>query len=42
MMANVAFADGAEQRIGDRVANHVGIRMSFEPAIMRDLHAAQD
>ena len=42
MMSDVAFPDCPKERVRDRVANHVRVRMSFEPAIVRNLDAAQD
>ena len=41
-MSDVAFADRPEQRIRDRVAKHVGVGMSLQPARMRDLDAAEN
>lgn len=42
MMADVTFADGAQERVRDRMADYVRIRMSFEAAIVRNLDAAQN
>ena len=42
MMADIAFADGAEQSIGDRVAKDVSVRMPIESAVMGDVDSAQD
>src|SRR4029077_18640136 len=41
MLANVAGADRAEQRVGDRVREDVGVRVSLQSARVRDLDAAQ-
>ena len=41
-MADVAFADRAEDRIGDGVAEHVGIAVAVEPVRVRDLDSAED
>jgi hypothetical protein len=40
MMADIAFADRAQERVRDRMADHVRIRMAFESAIIRNLDAA--
>ena len=32
----------AQHRVGDRVGEHVGVRPAREPAVVRDLDAAQD
>ena len=37
MLANVAGADRAEQRVGDRVRENVGVRVSLQSASVRDL-----
>lgn len=42
MMTDVAFADRAQQRVRDRVADHVRVRMSVETAIVWNLHAAEN
>ena len=42
MMADVSFADCTQQCVRNRVANHIGVRMAFQPAIVRNLDAAQD
>ena len=41
-MSDVALADRPEQRIRNRVAEHVGIGMSLQPAIVRNLDAAEN
>ena len=41
MRADVAVGDGAEDRIHDRMKHNVGIRMSGESAVVRNLHAAE-
>ena len=41
-MADVRLPHRAENRIADRVHQHVGIRMPFQTLGVRDLHAAQD
>jgi hypothetical protein len=40
--ANVAQARAAEQRIGDRMEQGIGIRMAQQPFVRRDVHAAKD
>ncbi len=42
MSADIAEAGGPEQRIGDRMEQHVGIGMAEQPALEGDLHAADD
>src|SRR5437588_4851109 len=42
MMTDVVFADRAQQRIRDRVADHVRVRMPVESALVRNLDTAQD
>ncbi len=42
MMADIAFANRAKERVRDRMADDVGIGMSFESAIMRNLDAAEN
>ena len=42
MLADIARRGRAENRIGHRVAQHVGIRMAGEPGLVRNLHAAND
>src|SRR4051812_25057128 len=42
MMADVVLAHGPEQCIGDRMADHVRVRMPVESAIVRDLDAAEN
>ena len=41
VVADVAERGGAEERIGDRVAERVGIGMARKSAIVRNLNAAQ-
>ena len=40
--ANVAQGSSAQQRIGERVQQHVGIRMPKQAAFKRNAHAADD
>ena len=42
VMADVLLADGAEHGVGDGVAEDVGIGMTLESAIVRNLDAAED
>ncbi len=42
VMADVAFADRAEHRVGDRVREHVRIAMAVEAVRVRDLDAAEN
>ena len=42
MMADVAFANCSKQCVRDRMADHVRIRMSFESAIVRNLHPTEN
>ena len=42
MHAEVAQRERAKQRIGDRVQQHVGVRVSGETAVVRNGHAADD
>lgn len=42
MMADVVFANRAQECIGDRVTDHVRIRMPFETTLVRNLHAAEN
>ena len=37
MLADIALADGAQDRVGQRVQSGVGIGMAFERMVMRDL-----
>ena len=41
MPADVAEAGGAEHRVGDRVADHVGVGVAERAALGRDRHAAE-
>ena len=41
MVADIAFADRAEQGVGERVEHDVGVAMAGQAAIVRDLDAAQ-
>jgi hypothetical protein len=40
MMADIAFADRAQKRVRDRMADHIRIRVAFESALVRYLDAA--
>ena len=42
MLADVPERRGAEQRVDDRVGEDVGIRVTFEPALVFETDAAQD
>ena len=42
MMPDIAFADRAEQRIGNGMAEDVGIGMSLQSAVVRNLDAAEN
>src|SRR4051812_40325218 len=42
MMADVAFADRAEDRVGDGVRENVGVRVAVKAVRMRNLHAAEN
>ena len=42
MLSDVAGADRAEQRIGNRMRQNIGVGMSLEPAACANLDAAQD
>src|SRR5437763_13105475 len=42
MLANVRRSNCTKQRVGDRVRQHVRVRMSFETAGVRDLNAAEN
>ena len=37
-----AIGDGAKHRVDDGMQRNVGVRMAFEPARMRNGHAADD
>ena len=39
--ANIAQRDGAEERIGNRVQQRVGVGMTEQPGCVRDFHAAE-
>ena len=41
VLADVAVGDRAEDRIDERMQRHVGIGMAGQPAVVRDLHAAE-
>ena len=41
MLADVAVGDGAEDRIHQRVQRDVGVRMAGQPAVVRNLKAAE-
>ncbi len=40
-MADVAFAERAQDGVGQRVHGDVGVRMTFQPRVVGDFHAAQ-
>ena len=40
-MADVLLADSAEHGVRDGVAQHIGIGVTFEPAVMRNLDPAK-
>ena len=40
-MADVLLADGAEHGVRDGVAQHIGIGVTLEPAVMRNLDPAK-
>ena len=42
MMADIAFADRAQERVRDRMADHIRIRVAIESAIMRNVDAAEN
>ena len=42
MAAQVAFAQSTEDRVGQRMRRHVGIRMTLQSVRMRDLDPAKD
>ena len=42
MMADIAFTDRAEQRIGNCMAKNVSVGMSIQSAIMRNLDSAEN
>ena len=41
MLADIAVANGAEQRVCQRMQADIGIRMALEPVRVRDLYAAE-
>ena len=41
VLADVAQPGGAEQRVGDRVGEHVGVGVAGQAALVRDLDAAE-
>ena len=41
MRADITQPGGAQQRVGDGVQQHIGIRMPQQPGAVGDLHAAQ-
>ena len=41
MLADVAVGERAEDRIDERMQRHVGVGMAGQPAVVRDLHAAE-
>ena len=41
MIADIAGADRAEQRVGERVEGDVGVAMAGEAAVVRDADAAE-
>jgi hypothetical protein len=42
VMADIAFSDRAQERIGDGVAKHIGVGMTVKTARVRDFDSAQD
>ena len=42
MPPDIALAQRAQQRIHQRVHRHIGVAVPVQPAIVRNLHAAQD
>ena len=40
-LADVAQAGGAQQRVHDRVGEHVGVGVAQQPAVVVDLHPAE-
>src|SRR5947208_12186568 len=42
MMSDIALAHRAEQRVRNRVADHVRIRMALQSAIVRNFDTAED
>ena len=41
MLAEIAGAERAQQRAGDRVQQHVAVGVAGQPAVVRDLDAAE-
>ena len=41
MLADIAVADRAEQRVRQRVQHHVGVGMAFELVRVRNFHPAE-
>ena len=41
MVADVAGSQGAEQRVGDGVDQHVGVGVSLQAFVVRDLDSAE-
>jgi hypothetical protein len=42
MLSDIAQSCAAEQRIGDGVEQGIGIRMTQQPFVRGDVHAAED
>jgi hypothetical protein len=42
VVADVLETGGAQQGVGDCVGEHVGVGVTEEPVLGRDLHAAED
>ena len=42
VLPDVPQPRGAEQRVGHGVCEHIGVRVPYQPAVVRDRHAAQD
>ena len=41
MLADIAFADAAQKRVGDGMQPGIGIGMAFQPMVVRHLQAAE-
>ena len=41
MLADIAFADTAEQRVGDGMQADIGVAMAFQTMAVRDLETAK-
>jgi hypothetical protein len=42
MFADVTFAEGSQNRVTDRVQEDVGIGMSQQAKLVRDIHSAEN